>query len=60
MNDKYLIWWILLAIKSCRAEGTRPETLLSETLWKNLQAPDWVLPAIREKYAETPFLREIA
>lgn len=50
-EDKYLLFWTLKAINACRAEGTRPETLLSETLWKNLGAPDWVLPAMREAYA---------
>lgn len=51
-NDKHLLWWVLKAINACRAEGTRPDTLLSETLWKNMGAPDWVLPAIREKYTD--------
>lgn len=52
MTDKHLIYWILKAIDACRAEGVRPDTLLSETLWKNLGAPEWVLPAMREKYEE--------
>ena len=47
-EDKYLLYWIFKAVDACRAKGTRPETLVSETLWKNLGAPDWVLPAIRE------------
>lgn len=51
-NDKHLIWWVLKAIDACRAEGVRPDTLLSETLWANLAAPSWVLPAIREKYQQ--------
>ena len=49
-EDKYLLFWTLKAIIACRAEGTRPDTLLSETLWKNLGAPDWVLPAMHEVY----------
>lgn len=51
-NDKHLLWWVLKAIDACRAEGVRPGTLLSETLWENLGAPAWVLPAMREKYAQ--------
>ena len=54
-NDKHLLWWVLRAIHACRGQGTTPETLFSETLWKNLGAPDWVLPAIREKYEEFPY-----
>lgn len=50
-EDKYLMTWTLKAIAACRAEGTRPETLLSETLWANLGAPHWVLPAMKEAYA---------
>ena len=50
LTENHLLWWILKAIDACRAEGVRPDTLLSETLWKNLGAPAWVLPAIREKY----------
>lgn len=50
-EDKYLLFWILKAVNACRAEGTRPDTLLSETLWKNLGAPQWVLPAVKEAYA---------
>ena len=52
MSKNHLLWWVLKAINACRAEGTRPDTLLSETLWKNLGAPKWVLPAIQEKYDE--------
>jgi hypothetical protein len=55
MSDKHLLFWIFKAIDACRAEGVRPDTLLSETLWKNLGAPDWVFPAIWEaknQYAE--------
>ncbi|SHJ71215.1 hypothetical protein SAMN05444159_1291 [Bradyrhizobium lablabi] len=51
-NDKHLLWWVLRAIDACRSDGTRRDTLLSETMWKNLRAPDWVLPAIREKYQQ--------
>lgn len=51
MNDKHLLWWIFKAIDECRATGTTRHTLLSETLWKNLGAPDWVLPAVKECYA---------
>lgn len=51
-NERHLLWWVLRAVSACRAEGTRPDTLQSETTWKNLGAPDWVLPAIKEKYAE--------
>lgn len=47
-EDKYLLHWVFRAIDACRAEGVRPDTLTSETLWKNLGAPDWVLPAMRE------------
>jgi len=52
LERKHLLWWVLYAINACRAEGTRPDTLLSETLWDNFGAPDWVLPAIREKYEQ--------
>lgn len=53
-NDKHLLWWVLRAIDCCRAEGVsvRPGTLLSETMWKNIGAPGWVLPSISEKYEE--------
>jgi hypothetical protein len=47
-EDNYLLHWVFRAIDACRAEGVRPDTLTSETLWKNLGAPDWVLPAMRE------------
>lgn len=47
-EDKYLLHWVFKAIHACRAVGVKPDTLLSETLWKNLGAPDWVLPAMRE------------
>ena len=50
MTDKHLLWWIFKAIDACRAAGTTRDTLLSETLWNNLGAPDWVLPAVRERY----------
>lgn len=52
MTDKHLLWWVLKAVNACRAEGIRPDSLVSETLWKNLGAPDWVLPAMLEKYEE--------
>lgn len=52
MTDKHLVFWILRAIDACRAARVGPDTLLSETLWKNLGAPDWVLPAIQEQYVE--------
>ena len=51
-SDKHLLWWVLKAIDACRADGVRPLTLQSETMWKNLGAPDWVLPAMLEKYRE--------
>lgn len=50
MTEKHLLFWIFKAIDACRANGTTRDTLLSETLWKNLGAPDWVLPAVRERY----------
>jgi hypothetical protein len=50
MTDKHLLFWVFKAIDACRANGSTRDTLLSETIWKNLGAPDWVLPAIREKY----------
>lgn len=52
LNKKHLLWWILRAIDACRASRSDRHTLLSETTWKNLGAPEWVLPAIREKYAD--------
>jgi hypothetical protein len=52
MTDKHLLYWVLKAIDACRSGRVGPDTLLSETLWKNLGAPDWVLPAMQEKYAE--------
>lgn len=48
-NDKHLLWWVLKAVHACRAKGTTPDTLLSDTMWKNIGAPDWVLPSIEEK-----------
>lgn len=51
-NNKHLLWWILKAVDACRAEGLRPDTLLSETMWNNLGAPAWVLQAMREKYEQ--------
>ncbi len=51
-NRNHLLWWIMKAIHCCRADGTRPDTLISETMWKNIGAPDWVLPAIKEKYSQ--------
>lgn len=50
MTEAHLLYWIFKAIDACRANGTTRDTLLSETLWKNLGAPDWVLPAVRERY----------
>ena len=55
-NENHLLWWVMKAVHACRADGTRPETLLSETMWKNIGAPAWVLPAVREKYADMPVL----
>lgn len=55
-NEKHLLWWVLKAVNGCRAQGVNPDTLLSRTLWANLGAPDWVLPALREKYAAMPLL----
>lgn len=55
-NDKHLLWWVLKAVHACRWQGVKPDTLVSETTWKNLGAPEWVLPAIREKYADFPLL----
>lgn len=52
MSREHLLWWVFRAIDACRAKGTTRDTLLSETLWANLGAPAWVLPAIREKYTE--------
>jgi len=52
LERKHLLWWVLYAINAYRVEGIRPDTLLSETLWDSLDAPDWVLPAIREKYKQ--------
>lgn len=51
MNDKHLLWWVFKAIDASRAAGTTRRTLLSETMWNNLGAPDWVLPVVRERYA---------
>lgn len=46
-NDKHLLWWVLKAVD---AYDGGLESLLSETTWKLIDAPDWVLPAMREKY----------
>ena len=48
-NNKHLLWWVKKAVHACRADGTTPRTLLSETMWANI-APEWVLQAMREKY----------
>ena len=53
-TEKHLLWWVLKAVHACRAAGVRPNTLLSETMWSNIGAPDWVLPAMREKYNDLP------
>lgn len=52
VTERQLLHWTLRAVNACRSAGTRPETLLSETTWKNLGAPDWVLPAMCEKYGQ--------
>lgn len=41
-NDKHLLWWVLVAVNQARP-------LLTELTWKDLGAPDWVLPALRNK-----------
>lgn len=50
LKEHELLRWIFKAIDACRASGTTRDTLLSETTWKNLGAPDWVLPAVKERY----------
>lgn len=50
LKENHLLHWIFKAIDACRALGTTRDTLLSETTWKNLGAPDWVLPAVKERY----------
>jgi hypothetical protein len=52
MTDKHMLWWIIKAIDACRDTRVGPDTLLSPTLWNNLGAPAWVLPAIEEAYAD--------
>jgi hypothetical protein len=47
-NDKHLLWWVFRAIDTY---DTSFDGLLDENLWKLIDAPDWVLPAIREKHA---------
>lgn len=50
-NDKHLLWWVFKAIDEC--EFVSRDDLLDETTWKiAVEAPDWVITAIREKYAD--------
>jgi hypothetical protein len=48
-NDKHLLWWVLKAIQAGQVE----HDLVSEAMWKNIGAPEWVLPAMREKFYES-------
>ena len=48
-SDKHLLWWVFEAMDTYE---TPFEGLLDETLWKLLDAPDWVLPALKEKHEQ--------
>ena len=57
-NDKHLLWWVIKAIiEHDSEEAVRiMESLYEPSYWNYLGAPEWVLPAIREKI--TIFERE--
>jgi len=48
-NDKHLLWWIIKALEV--QEYYLLLEMQRERIWKDLGAPDWVHPAIREKIA---------
>lgn len=50
MTDKHLLWWVFKAIEDVGGYGATRGHLLSAETWAGLNAPDWVLPALREKY----------
>jgi len=41
-NDKHLLWWVLQVI--------RPLDLRDPDVWRGVELPEWVIPALREKY----------
>lgn len=51
MTDKHLLWWVFKAIDAAGVGGIDRSLLLEPDTWSRLKAPDWVLPAMREKYA---------
>lgn len=48
-NDKHLLWWVLKAAGLFEVGSIE---LLDPTMLAEIGAPDWVLPALREKYEE--------
>jgi len=50
INDKHLLWWVFKALQT--NSGISLSDLQSTGIWDYVQAPDWVLPAMKEKLAE--------
>ena len=48
-NDKHLLWWVLKIIDDVYHVGSID--LLDEDVWRG-RGPDWVVPALREKYEQ--------
>jgi len=49
-NDKHLLWWVLKAIDDNELEWFQfREAIKKEKIWKDINAPDWVLPALLDK-----------
>lgn len=46
-NENHLLWWVLKAIDKCCIRSV--DVLTDESLWQQLDAPEWVLPAMEEK-----------
>jgi hypothetical protein len=54
-HDKHLLWWVLKAVD--KGYATNAQNLLDEDMWKMLGADTlgdqkWLIPAIKEKYAD--------
>jgi hypothetical protein len=47
MSEQHLLWWIFKALD---AHTAHRYTLLREDTWKEIGAPDWVWPTIRQRY----------
>jgi len=47
-NDKHLLWWVIKAIAHHPLDVSFAD-LKDDELWIDIEAPDWVMPAIFEK-----------